>query len=236
MKAFILAGGKGTRLYPYTVTFPKPLVPIGDKPIIEIMLRQLKAAGVTEISISVGHLAELLMAYLGDGSKLGVRIRYVREDKPLGTIGPLALVGDLPENFLLMNGDVLTDLDYAQLYRSHVEAGALVSISTYRKKVSIDLGVLVSERGAVTDYLEKPTYTYDVSMGVYVLNRAVLEHIPAGEYFDFPSLIKTLLAKKLLVRTVPFDGIWLDIGRPSDYQEAQETFGTLRSKLLPEGA
>jgi|tagenome__1003787_1003787.scaffolds.fasta_scaffold20702491_2 NDP-sugar pyrophosphorylase family protein len=236
MKAFILAGGKGTRLYPYTVTFPKPLVPIGDKPIIEIMLRQLKAAGVTEISISVGHLAELLMAYLGDGSKLGVRIRYVREDKPLGTIGPLALVGDLPENFLLMNGDVLTDLDYAQLYRSHVEAGALVSISAYRKKVSIDLGVLVSERGAVTDYLEKPTYTYDVSMGVYVLNRAVLEHIPAGEYFDFPSLIKTLLAKKLLVRTVPFDGIWLDIGRPSDYQEAQETFGTLRSKLLPEGA
>jgi NDP-sugar pyrophosphorylase family protein len=235
MKAFILAGGKGTRLYPYTVTFPKPLVPIGDLPIIEIMLRQLKRAGVTDVLVSVGHLAELMEAYLRDGAKLGVKIQYVREDKPLGTIGPLALVPDLPDHFLLMNGDVLTDLDYAALYRSHVESGALVSISTYRKKVAIDLGVLVCEGSRVTDYIEKPTYAYDVSMGVYVLSKAVLQHIPHGEYFDFPSLIKTLLAKGLPVRAVPFDGLWLDIGRPADYQEAQETFAALRSRILPEG-
>jgi NDP-sugar pyrophosphorylase family protein len=203
-------------------------------PIIEIMLRQLRAAGVTDISISVGHLAELMEAYLRDGSKLGVQIRYVREDKPLGTIGPLALVDDLPEHFLLMNGDVLTDLNYAAFYRSHVESGALVSISTYRKKVPIDLGVLVSEAGRVVDYLEKPTYTYDVSMGVYALSREVLQHIPRGEYFDFPALIKALLSKRRPVRPVLFDGIWLDIGRPSDYQEAQETFAALRTRLLPE--
>jgi NDP-sugar pyrophosphorylase family protein len=236
MRAFILAGGKGTRLYPYTVTFPKPLVPIGDMPIIEIMLRQLSAAGVTDVSISVGHLAELLEAYLRDGAKLGVQIRYVREDKPLGTIGPLTLVTDLPEHFLLMNGDVLTDLDYSSFYRSHVESGALVSISTYRKKVPIDLGVLVSEGGRVVDYLEKPTYTYDVSMGVYALSRDVLQHIPRGEYFDFPSLIKVLLARRQPVRAAFFDGIWLDIGRPTDYQEAQETFSALRDRLLPQGA
>ena len=236
MRAFILAGGKGTRLYPYTVTFPKPLVPIGDMPIIEIMLRQLRAAGITELTISVGHLSELMDAYLGDGAKLGVQIRYVREDKPLGTIGPLALVDDLPEHFLLMNGDVLTDLDYAAFYRSHVSSGALVSISTYREKVPIDLGVLVSEAGQVVDYLEKPTYTYEVSMGVYALSKDVLEHIPRGEYFDFPSLIQALLAKRKLVRSVFFDGIWLDIGRPTDYQEAQETFSALRSRLLPAGA
>lgn len=236
MKTVILAGGKGTRLYPYTVSFPKPLVPIGDMPIIEIMLRQLRAAGTREVTISTGHLAELMMAYLGDGSKLGVRIQYVREEKPLGTVGPLQLMEDLPDNFLLMNGDVLTDLDYAALFEAHVKSGALVSISSYRKKVPIDLGVLISENGRVVDYLEKPTYTYDVSMGVYVLNKAVLQHIPRDQYFDFPSLIKTLLAKGNLVRTVPFDGIWLDIGRPADYAEAQETFGALRAKILPERA
>jgi len=200
------------------------------------MLRQLKAAGVTEALISVGHLAELLEAYLRDGSRLGLPIRYVREDRPLGTIGPLALVNDLPEHFLLMNGDVLTDLDYAALFRAHVSSGAMVSISTYRKKVPIDLGVLVSDAQRVIDYIEKPTYTYDVSMGVYALSNRVLEYIPRDQYFDFPSLIKTLLAKGHFVNAVSFDGIWLDIGRPTDYQEAQETFSALRSKLLPDAS
>ncbi|HEV8247968.1 MAG TPA: sugar phosphate nucleotidyltransferase [Polyangiaceae bacterium] len=233
MQAVILAGGKGTRLYPYTVTFPKPLVPIGDLPIVEIMLRQLRAAGLRDVTISVGHLAELLIAYLGDGSKLGLRIGYVREDKPLGTIGPLWLVQNLPDDFLLMNGDVLTDLDYAKLFQGHVDSGAAVSISTYKRDVKIDLGVLVCDGARVTDYIEKPTYSYEVSMGVYVLNRRVLSHIPRGEYFDFPMLIKELIARGEFVRAVPFDGLWLDIGRPSDYEEAQNVFSTLRERLLP---
>ncbi len=178
MKAVILAGGKGTRLYPYTVSLPKPLVPIGEKPIIEIMLRQLHRAGVRDVTISVGHLAELMMSFLGDGSQFDLDIRYVREDQPLGTVGPLRLVENLPENFLLMNGDVLTNLSYAELFRSHVESGARISISAFRKKVNIDLGVLVSTDGRVTDYVENPTYTYDVSMGVYAINRSVLSLIP----------------------------------------------------------
>jgi NDP-sugar pyrophosphorylase family protein len=234
MKAVILAGGKGTRLYPYTVSLPKPLVPIGDKPIVEIMLRQLHRAGVRDVTVSVGHLAELMMSFLGDGRQLGLSITYVREDKPLGTVGPLALIDDLPENFLLMNGDVLTDLDYASLFAGHVASGARVSISTYHKKVNVDLGVLISDQGRVTDYIEKPTYIYDVSMGVYVMNRSVLGRIPKEEYFDFPMLIHALLAAGEFVRAVPFDGIWLDIGRPADYEEAQKTFADQGDRLLPE--
>lgn len=234
MKAVILAGGKGTRLYPYTVTFPKPLVPIGDKAIVEIMLRQLYSAGVREVIVSVGHLAELMMSFLGDGRRLGLSIAYVREDKPLGTVGPLALINDLPENFLLMNGDVLTDLDYASLFSGHVESGARVSISTYHKKVNVDLGVLLSEQGRVTSYLEKPSYIYDVSMGVYALNKGVIGRIPKDEYFDFPMLIHALLEAGEFVRSVPFDGIWLDIGRPSDYEEAQRVFGDDAKRFLRE--
>jgi NDP-sugar pyrophosphorylase family protein len=234
MKAVILAGGKGTRLYPYTVTFPKPLVPIGDKPIIEIMLRQLCNTGVRDVVVSVGHLAELLVAFLGDGSKFGLSVRYVREEQPLGTVGPLCLVDELPENFLLMNGDVLTALNYARFFQQHVDSGAAVSISTFNKKVNVDLGVLVSDGGRVTDYIEKPTYSFDVSMGVYALQKTVLQHIPRHEYFDFPMLIKTLLANNEIVRAIPFDGIWLDIGRPGDYEEAQKTLATLRDRLLPE--
>jgi len=234
MRAIILAGGKGTRLYPYTVSLPKPLVPIAERPIVEIMLRQLRRAGVTHVTVSVGHLAELMMSFLGDGKQLDLSIDYVREDKPLGTVGALQLVEDLPENFLLMNGDVLTDLDYRALYEGHVASGAVVSISTYHKKVNVDLGVLVSEGGRVTQYVEKPTYVYDVSMGVYALSRSVVEKIPKGEYFDFPMLINALLDAGSFVRAVPFDGIWLDIGRPADYEEAQLTFAELGARIIPE--
>ncbi len=235
MKVIILAGGKGTRLAPYTISFPKPLVPIGDMPIIEVVLRQLKRAGAEQVTVSVGHLAELLMAFLGKGEKVGLPIDYVREDKPLGTVGPLRLVADLPENFLLMNGDILTDLDYAGLFREHVASGARVSIATYKKKVNIDLGVLVSDAsGRINQYIEKPTYEYDVSMGVYAVNRAVLRHIPEGQYFDFPMLIHALLASGEHVRSAPFSGTWLDIGRPSDYEDAQRTFQALRAQILPE--
>jgi NDP-sugar pyrophosphorylase family protein len=235
MKVIILAGGKGTRLAPYTITFPKPLVPIGDMPIVEVMLRQLKRAGAMDVTVSVGHLAELLMAFLGDGQKLGLKIGYVREDEPLGTVGPLCLVENLPDTFLLMNGDVLTDLDYRQLYEGHAKSGALVSISTFKKKVNVDLGVLLSNAdGRVTEYVEKPTYEYDVSMGVYVLSREVLKYIPRGQYFDFPMLIQALLERGEFVRSVPFGGTWLDIGRPSDYEAAQRTFEALRAQILPD--
>jgi NDP-sugar pyrophosphorylase family protein len=236
MKAVILAGGKGTRLYPYTTVFPKPLVPIDDKPIIEILLRQLKAHGVTSVIISVGHLAELLMTFLGNGEKIGIPIEYVREDEPLGTVAPLTLIDDLPDQFFLMNGDILTNLNYRDLYEFHVRNQCALTVATYQKQVKVDLGVLATDpEDRIIDYFEKPTYTYHVSMGVYVLRKEVVQYIPRNEYYDFPTLVKALLGMNAKVMSYKFDDIWLDIGRPSDYDEAQHIFQSMRDKLLPGG-
>jgi NDP-sugar pyrophosphorylase family protein len=234
MKAVILAGGKGTRLYPYTTVFPKPLVPIDDKPIIEILLWQLKDHGINSVTVSVGHLAELLMTFLGKGEKFGIPIEYVSEDKPMGTVAPLTLIKDLPENFFLMNGDVLTNLNYRDLFEFHMANKCALTIATYSKEVKMDLGVLVADgAGLITDYMEKPAYKYDVSMGIYVFNRSVIQYIPENQYYDFPTLVKALLDKKIKVMSYPFKDIWLDIGRPADYDEAQKVFKSLKDKLLP---
>lgn len=234
MKAVILAGGKGTRLYPYTTVFPKPLVPVDDKPIIEILLRQLKDHGISSVTVSVGHLAELLMAFLGKGEKFGIPIEYVSEDKPMGTVAPLRLIRDLPEDFFLMNGDVLTNLDYRDLFEFHITNKCSLTIATYSKEVKVDLGVLVADsQNRVTDYIEKPAYRYDVSMGIYVFNKSVIQYIPGNEYYDFPTLVKSLLHRKIKVMSYPFNDIWLDIGRPADYDEAQNIFRSSRDKLLP---
>ena len=233
MRAILLAGGKGTRLYPYTVALPKPLVPIDDLPIIEVLLRQLKHYGVGEVTVSIGHLAEILTAFLGNGSKFGLKLDYVREDFPLGTVGPLKLITDLPEQFMLMNGDVLTDLDYAQFFADHLQSDAEVTIASFQKVVNIDLGVIKSDQRQVVDYIEKPKLPYEVSMGVYAIRRTALDLLPENKYFDFPMLIKALLAAGRKVRVYPFTGIWLDIGRPSDYEEAQNTFRNMRDRLLP---
>jgi NDP-sugar pyrophosphorylase family protein len=236
MKAVILAGGKGTRLAPYTTVFPKPLVPIDDKPIIEILLRQLKAHGITSVTVSVGHLAELIMAFLGRGEKIGIPIEYVSEDKPLGTVAPLTLIGDLPDDFFLMNGDILTNLDFKDLFDFHVRNRCSLTIATYTKQVKVDLGVMTTDTNdRIVDYIEKPTYQYTVSMGVYVLNKMVIQHIPRKQYYDFPALVKALLTKDVKIMSYKFDDIWLDIGRPADYEEAQRIFESMRDKLLPRG-
>lgn len=233
MKTILLAGGKGTRLYPYTVALPKPLVPIDDLPIIEILLRQLRHYGARDVTVSIGHLAEILTAFIGNGSKFGLNIDYVRESFPLGTVGPIKLVSDLPDHFLLMNGDVLTDLDYSKFFEEHLRSGAEVSIACYRKTVAIDLGVIKSKEKVVIDYIEKPNMPYEVSMGVYAISKSTLDLVPENSYFDFPMLIKALLAASRPVHTYPFEGIWLDIGRPTDYEEAQKTFQSLRTRILP---
>jgi len=234
MRAVILAGGRGTRLRPYTTVFPKPLMPIGDMPILEIVIRQLRRAGITDIVMAVGHLAELLEAYFGDGSRLDVRIVYSREETPLGTAGPLALIPGLNETFLVMNGDVLTTIDYIALIAAHRRSGALSTIATHRRDVKIDLGVIETEAsGRLTDYIEKPTYHYRVSMGIYVFEPAVLDYIPPGQRFDFPELILRLLRASQTVQSYPFDGYWLDIGRPDDYEQAIDEFERLKDQFLP---
>ena len=190
MKAVVLAGGKGTRLAPYTRILPKPLMPIGDMPILEVLLRQLKRAGVDEAILTVGHLAELLRAFFQDGERLGLTVRYSFEDIPLGTAGPLRLVKGLDETFLVMNGDVLTTLDFAKLIDYHRKSGALVTVAVHSREVKIDLGVLkLNGDSRVVDYIEKPTLQLRVSMGVNVFEPAVVDFIPFNQYFDFPSLI-----------------------------------------------
>jgi len=235
MRAVILAGGKGTRLAPYTTVFPKPLVPIGDMPILEIVVRQLRRAGVSRITMAVGHLAELLMAFFGDGSRFGVQVDYSREDQPLGTAGPLALLDGLEDTFLVMNGDILTTLDYMALVAYHRDQQAAATVAMHQRSVKIDLGVIeVNQQNHIVRYIEKPTYNYHVSMGIYVFEPVVLRYIERSVRLDFPELIWKLLANNQPVLGYPYDGYWLDIGRPDDYARAVEEFEQMRRQLLPE--
>ncbi|MCZ7393811.1 MAG: sugar phosphate nucleotidyltransferase [Candidatus Methanoperedens sp.] len=232
MKAVILAGGKGTRLKPFTTVFPKPLMPIDDKPIIEIVIRQLKSCGINEIIMAVGHLSELIMAFLGDGSKYGVKIKYSREDIPLGTVGGLGLIkNELKETFLMMNGDVLTTLNYSELVNFHKRNGAVATIALNKRYVKIDFGVVELEESTISKYIEKPSIDYLVSMGVYVFEPRVLEYIKLNTYLDFPDLIKKLISNGETVKGYVYDGYWLDIGRPDDYEKANNEIDSIFNKL-----
>jgi NDP-mannose synthase len=233
MRAIILAGGKGRRLAPYTISFPKPMVPVGDMPILEIVIRQLKQAGFTHITMAVGHLAELLMAYFQDGSRWGIRIDYSREETPLGTSGPLLLLEGLPENFLVMNGDILTTLNYGDLLRFHMKTGAALTIACHRCNTKVDLGVIEFDgRMQVTGYREKPTIPYDVSMGVYVFNRRALSSFKPGMHVDLPTVVERLIEQNETVKVYLSDTEWLDIGRPSDYEVASVKFQEMRHQFL----
>jgi len=236
MKAVILAGGKGARLAPYTKILPKPLMPIDDMPILEVLLRQLKQSGVEDIVLTVGHLSSLMRAYFSDGRRFGLNITYSYEEKPLGTAGPLSLVPGLSETFLVMNGDVLTTLKFKDLLKYHRSNKATATIAAHQRKVKIDLGVLQHDEGdvRVTDYIEKPSFDYIVSMGIYVFEPEVLEFIPQNEYLDFPNLVLKLIAAQKKVIYLPYKGYWKDLGRPDDYEEAAQDFSKMRADFLPE--
>lgn len=235
MRAIILAGGKGTRLAPYTTVFPKPLVPVGDMPILEIVIRQLCYFGIHEITLAVGHLAELIEAYFGDGSRFGVKIDYSREEKPLGTAGPLSLVKGLDSAFLVMNGDLLTTLDFRSLVEQHSRSGAVATVAAYERQIKIDLGILdIDAEGKLRKYVEKPTYIHRVSMGIYVFNPLALSYLEPNTYFDLPDLVSRLLEEELPVAAHVFKGFWLDIGRPADYTFAVENDEVIKSALLHE--
>ena len=237
MRAVLLAGGKGTRLHPYSLVLPKPLMPISDFPILEIGLRQLQHYGFTDVTIAVGHLAQLIMVLFGDGRKLGLNIQYAIEDVPRGTIGPLAGIPEITKEgqpVLLMNGDTLTDLDFAAFARSHGSDGALVSVATFRKEVAVDLGVMEwGEDGTLVNFREKPVIPLSVSMGIYMLSPGVVELIPAEGLFGFDHLMHICLQRNLPVRSYPHQGIWLDIGRPDDYRSAVDIFEKQRARFCP---
>jgi NDP-sugar pyrophosphorylase family protein len=235
MKAIVLAGGKGARLAPYTKILPKPLMPIDDMPILEVLLRQMKAAGVEDVVLTVGHLSELLKAFFQDGRQWGLNIQYSYEEKPLGTAGPLALVNGLDETFLVTNGDVLTTLDLRELVCFHRQEKAIATIASHKRQIHIDLGVLHRNANCeVTGYTEKPDIDYIVSMGIYVFEPRVLGYIPRNEYLDFPNLVLKMLAAGERVVSYAFDGYWKDLGRADDYEQAAEDFNRMRSEFLPE--
>ena len=233
MKAVILAGGKGTRLKPYNTVIPKPLVPVGERAIIDILISRLVKCGVDEVTICLNHFAEIIMAYLGNGSKFGIKINYSLEEEPLGTVAPISLIPNLPENFLVMNGDLLTDLDFRELFSVHTAQNALLTVSTYHRTTKIDFGVLEldPQDNKVIGFREKPEYSFNVSMGVYAMNRKVLDYVPRNTPFGYDDLMLSLLSKKIPVNVFPYSGYWLDIGRPDDYEKANDDLEKLLSIL-----
>ncbi|MFT4059635.1 MAG: sugar phosphate nucleotidyltransferase [Legionella sp.] len=233
MRAIILAGGKGTRLRPYTTLIPKPLVPLGGKySILEIVIMQLAGSGFEHITLAVNHLSHLIMAYFGDGSRFGIQLDYSIEEEELSTIGPLTLIENLPENFLVMNGDILCDLDYGAFFDRHVRQNNQITVSSFRRQVNIDFGVLKYDySSSLTSFEEKPSYDFDVSMGIYCINRSVIRALPANSPYGFDNLMLDGLKNGQHIEIVPFSGYWLDIGRPDDYQYADEHFHDLAHKL-----
>jgi len=234
-RAVILAGGKGSRLRPYTVVLPKPLMPIGDFPVLEVIVKQLARHGFTHITMAVNHQAEIIKAFFNTGSKWGIRIDYSLEEKPLSTMGPLKLIKDLPDNFLVMNGDVLTDLDYDEFFEYHVKAGNIFTISAHVREQLVDYGVLeLGDDQRLRGFTEKPRLRYDVSMGIYMANRKVLDLIPRDRSYGFDNLMIDLIAANQPASVRRHNGYWLDIGRPDDYAQAIDEFEKMKSRFLRE--
>ncbi len=230
MRAIILAGGKGSRLKPYTELIPKPLVPIGGKTsIIEIIIKQLSKYGFNHITLAVNHLSHLIESYLGSGKKYGIKIDYILENKVLGTVGPLTNIKDLPENFLVMNGDILTNINYKSLLNLHKRKKNLITLATFKRNTFIDFGTLETKKNKVIKFVEKPTLNFNVSMGVYCLNKKALKNLKKNKFMNFDVFIKNNIKKKIYAYN--HKGFWLDIGRVDDYEYANKNFSTLKKIL-----
>ena len=237
MKAIILSGGIGTRLTPYTMVLPKPLVPIGHKPILDIIVRQLCYYGFTDITLTLGYLSEIIQAYFYNVNNHlpELNIKYIRESKPLGTAGSLGIIKDnITDPFLVMNGDILTSLNFKSVYNYHCKKDSVLTIATHNKQLTIDLGVIESDKnGYIEKYIEKPKKNFDVSMGIYIYSPIVLEYIKENEYLDFPDLVIRLIDKGKKVACYPNDSFWMEIGRPEDFVLAQEKFEQMKEIFLP---
>jgi len=230
--AVILAGGRGTRLRPYTLTLPKPLVPLVDTPIVEIVIRKLANAGYDSATLAINHMGELIQAYFGTGERWGLQLRYSLESEPLGTIAPLRLIGDLPDHFLVINADVLSDLDLSRFLDEHIASGAIFTIGATNRDQILDYGVLGVEGERLVNFREKPKLPQLVSMGIYAVDRRVLDHIPPNGPFGFDQLMLKLIEVGEPVHVKRHDGYWLDIGRPDDYERATIEFEKDRKRFL----
>jgi NDP-mannose synthase len=232
-KIIILAGGEGKRLHPYTISMPKPMVPIGNLPILEILILKLKKHGFKSIIISVNFQANIIMDYFGDGKKWKVNIEYIFEKKPLGTMGPLNLIKNIPDNFIIMNGDIITDLNFDKFYKKHMKSKKPFTISCFERDEKIDYGVLaLNKNNILQKFSEKPIMQYLVSMGIYAVNKSIIKYIDKNKNFGFDDLMKKLLKNKIEVNAIRHDGYWLDVGRPSDYLQAQKDINFIKKKIL----
>lgn len=233
MKVVILAGGQGKRLEPYTVVLPKPLMPVGDYPILEIIIRQLKSNGLKDITLAVGYLGNLIESFFSNGERWGVNIDYNYEDKPLGTVGSLGYIKGLGKTFLVMNGDLLTTFDFSKFIKNHQNKKNIATIAVTNRKLPVDFGVLKSnEENELIEYTEKPDLNYKVSMGIYLFEPEILKYIPKGERFDFPELMNILLKNGEKISVYESDDFWLDLGRPEDYKKGIEEFEKIKAKLF----
>jgi NDP-sugar pyrophosphorylase family protein len=236
-EAVLLVGGRGTRLAPFTKTIPKPLLPLGDRTILEVILQQLKFYGFSRVTLAVGYMAPLFEAIIGDGNRFGLEVVYAHESSPLGTVGPLSVMDHLGDDFVVMNGDTLTTLDYAALLRSHLSGSASLTIAIKTREEKIDFGIVeTNEAGALTAYKEKPALQHDVSMGVYAFSRSLLSELQRGRRLDLPELVLELLRQRKIVNAYRFSGYWLDIGRHDDFDRASAEFDCRRHEFLPSGA
>lgn len=224
-RAVILAGGLGTRLKPYTISLPKPLVPIKEKPILEIIISQLKKNKFTNVTVTVNHMANIIEAFFGNGERWGVNINYSLEKKPLSTMGPLTLIDDLPEDFLVMNGDILTDISYEELFQFHIDNRNLITVGGYKRSDQQEYGILeINEEKDLIGFKEKPVLDNLVSMGVYIMNKRILNYIPKNTFFGFDHLMLKLISNNEFPKVYPYKGLWLDIGRPDDYEKASDIY------------
>jgi NDP-sugar pyrophosphorylase family protein len=232
MQAIILAGGKGTRLKPYTTVLPKPLMPIGDCPILEVVIKQLKKSGFDKITLAIGHQHDIFIAFFGNGEKWGIPIDYYIEKEPLGTAAPIRCIENLEDTFLMMNGDILTDIDYQKLFLLHKNKNADLTIATHKRTQNINYGILeYNHDQLLTKFSEKPFYDLNVSMGIYILSKPVVSYIPEKGRFDFPDLVQKLLLEKKKIYCHPYEGYWMDIGRPDDYEQAIEDYDKIKDLL-----
>jgi NDP-sugar pyrophosphorylase family protein len=221
-QAIILAGGKGSRLQPFTQHLPKPLMPIEGKPILEWLLLQLQQQGFSQVTLALGHEAHKIKSYFGDGQALGLHINYCLEEQPLGTAGPLRLVPELPENFLVLNADILTTLDFNTLLTEHIKNQRMATVAVHRHTVKNDYGVVQFSptTGEIIQFEEKPSTTQFINMGIYAFNRAALAALPHQLNCGIDGLLKNLQQQREAIHAFTFDGYWLDIGRPSAYHQA----------------
>ncbi len=232
-RVIILCGGKGKRLKPYTTILPKPLMPIGDIPILEIVIRQLIKFKFNHITLAVNHQARMIESFFGNGSRWGAKIDYSLEDKELSTMGPLKLIKDLPNNFLVMNADVLTDLNYKKFFNYHLKNQNLFTISSHIRNEMIDYGVLIrGNKNNLKAFKEKPVEEFMVSMGIYAVNKKILDFIPKNKKFGFDNLMNKLLSKRINISFKIHNKSWLDIGRPEDYLKATEIFQKKKKSFI----